>query len=63
MSAPKHMSDEWYDQVYAAKALISGKVTQLVDELTSGLTPEQDELTRTMLTEDYRFWETNRDQG
>lgn len=63
MSAPKFQSEAWYDQVYAAQARIAGRVTNLVDELTSGLTPAQEELVRTLLTENYRFWETNRGQS
>ena len=56
MSFPTKYSDAWWDQVYEAKELIEKRVTRLVGELTSGLSPDQDSQVRMLLTENYRFW-------
>ena len=56
MSFPEKYSDAWWDQVDEAKDLIEKRVTGVVDELTSGLSPDQDSQVRMMLTESYRFW-------
>ena len=56
MSFPEKYSDAWWDQVDEAKDLIEKRVTGVVDELTSGLSPVQDSQVRMMLTESYRFW-------
>lgn len=56
MGFPTKYSDAWWDQVYETKELVEKRVTRLVDELTSGLSPDQDSQVRMLLTENYRFW-------
>jgi hypothetical protein len=53
------MTEEEHERVCAVVSTISTRVTGLVAMLIgkANLTPEQDDLVRTLLTENYRFWE------
>jgi len=50
------MTYEDIDIVDAYREAIACSVRTLVDEMTRNLTPEQDELVRIQLTEQFRFW-------
>jgi hypothetical protein len=50
------VTEEQLDEVHRLKEEISRAVTALVNKMTKGIDPEIDELVRTQLTEQYRFW-------
>jgi hypothetical protein len=53
------MTEEQLDLVYEVRQRIERAITALVRKelLKQPLTPAQDDLIRTQLTENYRFWE------
>jgi len=52
------MTEEDYDRISEVKEALSRKITKLVNDTLAKakVTPEQEDVIRTQLTEEYRFW-------
>lgn len=52
------MTEDDLDRVYEVREQIETAITALVNKMLAAEKPEVDELVRTQLTENYRFWKT-----